>query len=389
MYNDRLRDRIDMVRFTLICGLVFLHYGYLPGIDVSPFEGPAAGDHFVATFVNAYVLFFFLSAVPLLSCLSGWLFFQRFKPTAQFFLQKYAARARSILLPMVLWNAAILALFVALAAVRPGSYLLDIVRYDVEALNLPALVNALVGVTRHPIDFQFWFLRDLLLTILLSPVLALLLRRAPYAGLAGLALVWLGGATLGIFFRTDVLFFFYLGALARVRGWKVERPVPRLGAVLLALYTVVVAVRTAAPLALGEASADSEALDVATRLIRLLGVAAIWTAAPLLLATPAGRLAAALGPLAFFLHAIHWPLNQFVKDALARVLPTDGNALLLLNYVATTVLTIAIAIAVARVMAWLVPGLFGILSGGRGGVFGRGAEGGGGAPATVTPRRGR
>ena len=112
--------------------------------------------------------------------------------------------------------------FVTLARLDPASHWLEIVEYDVANLAPFDVVNALLGVTRHPIDFQFWFLSDLLLTILLAPLMAWALLRAPWLSLAVLSVVWLSGSNLWIFFRTDVLFFFTLGAFLRLHG----RPLP-------------------------------------------------------------------------------------------------------------------------------------------------------------------
>lgn len=364
--RDALADRIEFLRFLLVAGLVLLHYGPFPGSDLSPFRGWQPGAHPVATFLNAFVLFFFLSAVPLLSAISGWLFFKGFETTPAFYLRRIRARARSILLPMVLWNLIVFVSFVAVAAVIGDHWVLSIVAYDVTAPTPGGIVDALIGVTRHPVNFQFWFLRDLFLTILLSPLLGLMLRVAPLAGTGLLGAVWLSGFDLWIFFRTDVLFFFYLGGVLRVRQVPVGHPAPRIGAALLAIFTLLVAARTLGPHVIPETGTAGTVLyEFGSRLMRAVGVAALWLVAPVIVATPAGRAVARLGAVAFFLHAVHWPLNQFIKHGLAAVLPDTGDAVMLVNYAATAVLTIALAIALAAGLNRLAPGLYDILSGGR------------------------
>lgn len=370
VHRAALADRIDLLRFLLIVGLVLLHYGSFPGSDVSPFEGFRPTAHPVATFVNSFLLFAFFSAVPLLSAISGWLFFKGSDFSLDFYRRLYRRRARSILLPMVAWNALILALFLAIRAADPGSSLLGIVRYDLADLHPKAIVNALIGVTRHPINFQFWFLRDLLLTILVSPVLGLALRRMPNLGLLALFAVWLGGYTLGIFFRTDVVFFFYLGGYLQVRKIALPEFSGRAAALLMAAYAVAVAARTLAPLGFDQTlPVVDETLGILTRLMRILGVLAFWAVAPVLLPTAAGRLLVRFGPLAFFLHALHWPLNQFIKLGLAAVIPGESSTVLLANLFLTTFLTIAAAVLLARAMTRYCPAVFDLLSGGRSGVF--------------------
>lgn len=72
---DLLSRTIDLSRLALIVGLVFLHYGTFPNFRASPFGGMSVTEHEVATFINSFALFFFFSAVPVLSMISGWLFF--------------------------------------------------------------------------------------------------------------------------------------------------------------------------------------------------------------------------------------------------------------------------------------------------------------------------
>jgi succinoglycan biosynthesis protein ExoH len=362
------RDEINLLRFLLIVGLVCLHYGPYPGSSLSPFRGYQTTDFPIATFVNSYVLFFFFSAVPLLGAISGYLFFKDWDHSRAFYLKRYVSRTRSIFLPMVSWNAIVLCLFAVLAVLVPGSPLQGVIAYDVQDLSIRNLVNALVGLTRHPVNFQFWFLRDLFLTILCTPLLGLLIKRAPYLGLAGLFVVWAANFKLGIFFRTDVLFFFYLGGLIQVRNWPIRHIPIRYAMLALLAYAILIGARTLAPMAV---PLDSEmavtALNVATRFLRILGVVALWGIAPLLLNTRAGEWMARMSALAFFLHAVHWPLNQFIKLALDSVLPRHQEWTLLVNYIGTTALTVVAAILMARMLEAVAPTLFSHLSGGRSG----------------------
>lgn len=148
-----------------------------------------------------------------------------------------------------------------------------IIAYDVGDLDVGMVVNALIGVTRHPINFQFWFLSDLLLTILLSPLIAFALTRAPAITLLGLFFVWIGDFSPGIFFRTDVLFFFALGDFFRFHDLRLPAIGGRAVWLLVAAFLVAAALRAAAP-ALVNLSDPLVAgtVDVLTRLMRLRGL---------------------------------------------------------------------------------------------------------------------
>lgn len=366
--HQNLREQIDFLRFFLIVGLVFLHYGSFPATGHDPF-GFRWGEHTLSVFVVSYFVFFFHSAVPLLSAISGYLFFKDSDYSKQFYIGRYRSRVRSVLLPMISWNAIALLLGGTVLLLSQGS--VKLLAYDVFNLSPMDLLNALVGVTRRPADFQFWFLHDLFLTVLCAPVLGILIRRAPWIGLAFLFTVWMVNWNLVIFFRPDVVFFFYIGAMIRIRNLSVTKLVPpRLAIGFMIAFVLVVAFRTIAPSIVSEDIFIGKALvALTTRLLRLIGLVALWGVAPFIAGTYLGRRIARIGGLAFFLHAIHWPLNQLIKDWLNILVPGDSNSVLLFNFFGTTLLTVLIAILASRLLNAVAPSVFDHLSGGRSSVW--------------------
>lgn len=360
-----LSAQIDLMRISVVVGLVFLHYGSFPGMTYDPFNGFDPNHGGFSLFVNSYFVFFFYSAVPLLSAISGYLFFKDSDYSARFYKKRYRSRVISIFLPMLSWNAIALLLSAAVALAMPMSG--RIIAYDVFNLSAMDLANALIGITQRPADFQFWFLHDLLLTVLISPILGFFIRRAPTISLLCLAAIWAVNVNLIVFFRTDVLFFFSIGAAARIHNWPIGIIVSRRTAILLVMtYAALVALRTSIPVLVPSDLPIAQIINgVGTRVIRLYGVVSLWSLAPFLAQTSLGARIARFGVIAFFLHAIHWPLNQLLKAALDGILPNRSEALLLLNFFATTFLTVVLAIVVARMLNSLAPGLFNHLSGGR------------------------
>lgn len=100
-----LSQIISFSRITLIVGLVFLHYGGYPNVPVSPFDGVDVYRFELATFINSFVLFFFFSVVPLLSMISGWLFFSFREDPATQLGSRIRRRFMSLYVPLVLKTA--------------------------------------------------------------------------------------------------------------------------------------------------------------------------------------------------------------------------------------------------------------------------------------------
>lgn len=361
---------IEVARVVLVIGLVFLHYFAYPNSRTSPFTGFDPDNHPVATFVNSFILLFFFSAVPLLSMISGWLFFPVDGATdaagaGATIARRMRGRVSSLLLPLLVWNLAALLIGFALYTVVPTSGLLGEFKLDFAAAGMVEYADAILGLTRLPIAFQFWFVHDLFLAVMVSPLLWLVLRHAPLPGAAVLAVAWVSEFNFGIFIRTDVLLFFYLGGLVQLRGvapmieWNTAR-------VLLLAYAALMAARALAPLVVDAGVPEQQyLLDLATRLARPLGVLACWGLCLRLATTPAGAAIARYGGFAFFLHAAHFPLIAFVKFALWRLVPAETDAWMIAHYLASVALTTGLAAVAAVVIFRLSPGLYTFLAGGR------------------------
>lgn len=363
--GQQLSLTINLARICLIVGLVFLHYKTFPNSTASPFDGLDPQHHPLATFVNSTALFFFFSAVPLLSMISGWLFFSfRAHGAVTSLYTRVRRRVFSLYLPMVFWNAAFLAVLLVLFAWQPGHLIFD--QLNLQFANASGLdyVNAVFAITERPIGFQFWFIRDLFVTVLVSPLLWLSLRYLPYVGMAVLAAAWLVGADLVVFFRPDVLFFFYLGGFLRLRNAPLEIGL-RSTMVLIALYVLLVVLRALAPMAVDIGHPRPELLTLGTRALRLIGVLACWGMALHLGRTRLGGALARYGGFSFFLYAAHFPLLAQVKIVLWRWVPAESDAWMIVHYLLSVAATVVIAFSLGLLLARAVPNWFAAMNGGR------------------------
>jgi len=360
-----LSRAIDLARIILIVGIVFLHYGMYPNLHTSPFGGMSITEHEVATFVNSFLLFFFFSVVPLLSAISGWLFFafldERDADPAVALSTRIRKRFGSLYVPLVTWNFLYLVVLIGLYAIRPGHDLFTALNIDLGHATPRHYFDAVFAVDHHPVAFQFWFVRDLFLTVLLSPVLWLLLRRAPLIGGAALFGAWIVNYDFAIFFRPDVTFFFYLGGLIRTKRADLEIG-GRAVVVLVIAYLALVTLRSLAPYVIHHSSA---LLGGFTRMMRLVGVLACWGVFMRVARTNIGAQLARVGPFSFFLYAAHFPLMAEVKLQLWKLLPDASDFWMVVHYLASVSVTILLCLVSAYLLARFTPGLFALLNGGR------------------------
>jgi succinoglycan biosynthesis protein ExoH len=358
----QLSQIISFSRITLIVGLVFLHYEKFPNSRITPFRGMDTEVFQVATFVNSFVLFFFFAVVPLLSMISGWLFFSFTNNVANELKSRMVRRFKSLYLPLVLWNLLYVIVLWSIFQLNSGNPILHEVNIDLASAAPLDYFNAVFAVTHHPVGFQFWFVRDLFVTVLVSPLLFIMLTRIPLIGATVLGLGWLVGFDFWIFFRSDVVFFFYLGGLLRLYNAPLEIS-GKMTLCLLLAYALLVALRTASPYVI--ADPQSGIMDVFTRGMRLVGVLACWGIFQRVALTEVGAWVARFGGFAFFLHAAHFPLLAAVKILLWDLLPVESQFWMLMHYAISVLVTVAIGVGVGMALARLAPRQFAFLNGGR------------------------
>lgn len=203
--DSQLSTAIAIARLIGIMGIVYVHAW--TGRTAEELAAVAFGGQAVLRTMLAEL--FGRSAVPLLGMISGWLVVST--ATRQGYAPFLAGKARTILLPMLLWNA--IAILLVGAAATFG---------DLKAPTPTSLgwtLNELVPLVHaNDVNVQMPFLRDLFVCMMIAPVLV----RASSAGLAVVALVvvvWsVSGVHVPLLLRPQILLFFTAGIAARRFG---------------------------------------------------------------------------------------------------------------------------------------------------------------------------
>lgn len=362
--NPDERARVDFLRIFLVFLLVFLHFGAIYNSPVSSTVGFAGQDFAFAAILVSFVNFLGYTAVPTLSVISGFLFFQganRVSPPD--FRKLMRRRVASLALPFLLWSSAFVLLGYVLFRLDGESYAAIFAPEDGNLAR--SIGDAWLGLSDIPLAIQLWFIRDLIVTVAVSPVIWLVAGRAPVLMLGVLLVLWLGEHDLWIFLKLDVLGFFCLGAAIALNGWR--RHVPdRLVASLALVFFLLVLGRAVAPAFLGNPE-ESRGLYIATCLMRIVGVVAIWSAAPFLMRGLAQVMTVRFSGMPFFLHCAHYPPILLVKSVFGGLLGPQSDVMHLVVYFGTVLATLIGTVTAAGLLRGIAPGVFSLLSGGRGG----------------------
>ncbi len=339
------------MRILLICGIVFVH---VPHDQVTgPYLATSGLFDWLRVFLGDSL---FRIGVPCLSAISGYLLFQRGWDKFDYW-KTLRSKCRTVVAPFLLWNLGLL--LVVLLIQRAGigvGYFPDL--WNSTAREFTRLAFATEGL---PINIPLYFLRDLIVCILLSPVLALLVQRFPLPTLGCLFLLAvMPGFTLVIVLKKTILFSFTVGiflALNRIDLKMLDRFAVAGTAVTLgaALLLSLVQFRTGPDF--------PPAVDAARNALSMIGAGGFWLFSSLAIRSSLGRRLSNTGSLSFWIFCAHYPLLVAMWMIWNRI---AGDAVYPAFYLGAAVLSFTILAASSHLTRSMMPGLYEVLTGSRG-----------------------
>lgn len=342
-------------------GLVFHHLFAIPNSDYFPRQSLTMDTLTLANVLNGLGHWTTMAAVPLLSIVSGYLYFGR--PIVQHRLL-LTRRIRSIILPSLAWTSLWFAVgYLLVTAGRPYG-LFQWLDYGFENLRWHTPLNGIIGVTRAPLAFQFWFIHDLVLALILAPLIGLLLKRWAIGLLIALSGLWLFNAIPYPFFSGNVLYFFVLGAFLATRSTSLvalAQSAQRWQLIIASVFTLLLVARLVQDLHPAFAS------HLWLCLLRLAGVATLGVFIYQQLQRPDSWMQrlSNCSPYAFFIFASHYPLIEFFKVVVERIPLQDSAVGQNLSLVLIPTATVITCIIAAKITARYLPRLFSFVNGGR------------------------
>ncbi len=350
-------ERIACLRFPLIIGVVFIH-GYAATVDFSGQTQGVAESHWLSGLIRDIISQHLARvAVPLFFLLSGYLFFLGMQWSWRQYGNKLATRLRSLVLPFLFWNGLTLVLL-AIAQSLPAlnSYFPE-QGGAISAYTLYDYLNALFGIDRFPVAYQFWFIRDLMVMILLVPLIQFFLKFLPRFALLILFLCWFYPFWPWNIPCATACFFFYAGAFLAVLQRDIFI-IDHVGKWVLPLY---LAVLTADLLLMG-----STFHGHIHRIGLLLGLASALYGTKFMVEMPKMKsfLLRAAG-WSFFVFAVHEPLLTMTRKTAYYFLQPSSDVFVLSLYFLIPVFVVSVSVAAFSVLNMITPGFLRLIIGGR------------------------
>lgn len=166
MLNQQDSDIINLLRFPLIVGILFIHTIIIPFEDAlnSGYLLLGNSEHLFSIILPTF-------CVPLFFIFSGYLFFANItRFTFKSYVKKLKGRIHSLLIPYLFWNIVVILCYL-LINYTTGGYENPMTYSIVDFIDC-----FWAGFGGFPIAYQLWYVRDLMIMILLTPIFYLLIK---------------------------------------------------------------------------------------------------------------------------------------------------------------------------------------------------------------------
>lgn len=207
------RKRLDLMKLILMMGIIFIHCGLTANVTL------CVGNRHAFAFIGTMSDTVFHSCVKAFFILSGYLFFfnigraEAVMPM-RVYIGKLRSRLISLAVPYILW-CTIAGIILVFKARYLGFESYGVIGPDGN-VNPVVFMKGYWNLSEgYPMAFAFWFIRNLMVFILLSPIVYLIVRRTVTAMMFFIVIVagsfylygieyfvfgaWLGGRKTGLF----------------------------------------------------------------------------------------------------------------------------------------------------------------------------------------------
>lgn len=370
-------ETITILRFPLAILVVFIHV-YHPDIDVYKLHSMG----FSGIAVYEYVCRFFSmvlgsSAVPIFFMISGFLLFLKVDSYSKdIYMEKLRKRWQTLAIPYFLWI--VLYALEAIMSQEVGSLIThgkpwtDFIGFFRQNDCMHMFWDSRVwderitwlGVETHksgPFLLPFWYMRDLIVMILLSPIVYWLVKR--------LRIVWI--CFLGIIYMLDIKvswmsgtfvvasLFFSVGSYFGINKIDFTKALWKFRYVIFPLTLILVCLQT-----YGIDEKNIYILSpwlVIFQSLALIILASVLCKFPKLLAFNKK-----LASTSFFVYSIHLFVLGYVTIIVNRLIPVrDIWYVNIVNYFMTVMVIIVVCLILYWILLKCVPGILGILVGDR------------------------
>jgi len=357
-------DRISILRFPLIVGIVFIH-SFGVSINVSDTKIGIENVSFFASSIQ-YLVSQVLAriSVPLFFTISGFLFFNNYELSFHTVSKKMKARAKTLLIPYIFWNSFALLTYFILQSIPDLNQFFSGNIKPVSNYGIYDYLNTYLGLrmtANFPAAYQFWFIRDLIIMVMISPLFWITARHCAATTLIATFALWVLSTDIIVFnLSSTAVLFFFLGAVISIR--KIDLSFIDQHGLKISIIYFISAVLYA--LALNGHFPYSTQIN---SLVIILGILSIWFfAGKVINSSILFKVLSILSGSSFFIFAAHEPfILGGIRKLIYYIAQPSSSLQITIFYFLAPILTIIITLLLDKSIKSAIPSFHNIITGGR------------------------
>jgi len=349
--NQYLSQKIRTTSFLLMVMVVFIHSYNIDikqGGQILHFEKNY--NWFIQNFISNGLT---RIAVPLFFLISGYLLVLDKKTSFSDFLIKIKKRARTLLVPYLIWALSGLLLYFVLQSIPQSQSF-----FTKKLIKDYTFLEWLNAIFKEPIPYQLWFLKDLIILVVLSPLLYLVADKLKMVFLLAVFCFWALNQDT-IFLSSEGLLFFSTGIYISNKNPGLIGLRNNNTSLLMCLWILLLFAKTLVGYFEGSVILQMLLLKASI----LIGIIAFWG----LYDSVSGRknfFSDTVIGLSFFLYLFHEPFLTIVNKFLFSKLPKLPEFYLLVYFLAPLI-TISVSLGIGIFLKTKINFIYKILTGNR------------------------
>lgn len=359
MNNEQLQsETINYLRFPLIIAVVFIHsFGtpatYNPTASVESLYPIAFNIEYILSKIIAEI------AVPLFFLISGFLFFKNIETfNRTVYKDKLVKRIRSLFIPYIFWNSLIILIYFFLENITYTPGLFSNKGMEVTSFSFIDFLNSYWSINGgFPILYQFWFIRDLIIVILFTPLIYVIVRYTKVVGVILFFLIWIIGIDTPNGFSPACWFFFLAGSYFSINKINLVTTLSKLTRLSFILYPLLIIADLL--------SMNQEYYSYIHKIGIVIGIVFAFCLVSKYISTGRFRNVEFLTSASFFVFATHEPWLFFLRRFVYRILKPTNELIFLIDYFIPAITIALISLAIYYFLRKKSSAFLRVISGGR------------------------
>ncbi len=369
--RDSLRSQsLDLLRFPLAVVVISVHVIYSEDIRI------AFGD---TPILNAFLRLLggliIDQSVPVYFFISGFVFFLNITLTKGIYIRKLKNRVKSLLIPYIIWNSAVIAKFLVFALPAMAFMFTNPITLsdlDISANSiLMSFWDDTKGITHsqpsdtneiYPINGPLWFIRDLMIVVLFCPVIYKIMKwkRMNVIAICGIGLLWFISCFEKPGHAEQLLtafLFFSCGAYFSIKNKDMLSVFGRYFKFALFAYSIF-------SLAYAFTMTDNpEMASCMKKFNQFAGLVVAYNISALLIEKKKLRVNKFLSSSSFFIYSSNWIIMYNVESIISKLIrPESGISVFVIDII-TIVVTVSLLLTVFYVLRRYSPKLLKVIAG--------------------------